>query len=241
MICPTSSRRSLSNFTKLIPIPYEVSLQTERLRREAEALSKGCDKPPYEVTETGWGEFEIQVKIFFVPEANEKPLTFVHHLKLHPWPLTVHTGPNNMTPGNAEDDAEGEQDTEMQDGQKVEGGSREPSAMVPDSQPATRENSAVPPPVQQPPPQASTSAEAASQPAPTDSNGMDVDAPSEPDPAASASATTVPPAPVSNVSSTLPSQIILTPVRSWQYDEIVFTEPTEAFFKLLIATPPTPL
>ena len=43
------------------------------------------DPPPFSVTETGWGEFEIQIKIFFVPEAGEKPLTVLHHLKLHPW------------------------------------------------------------------------------------------------------------------------------------------------------------
>jgi YEATS domain-containing protein 4 len=43
------------------------------------------DKPPFEVTETGWGEFEVQIKIFFVAEANEKILTVHHLLKLHPW------------------------------------------------------------------------------------------------------------------------------------------------------------
>ncbi|KAL7009495.1 NuA4 histone H4 acetyltransferase complex and the SWR1 complex subunit [Cystobasidiomycetes sp. EMM_F5] len=44
------------------------------------------EKPPFEVTETGWGEFEIQIKIYFIPEANEKsPLTVNHLLKLHPW------------------------------------------------------------------------------------------------------------------------------------------------------------
>ncbi|SPO22556.1 probable Protein AF-9 homolog [Ustilago trichophora] len=47
--------------------------------------TRNIDKPPYHVTETGWGEFEIQIKIFFVPEANEKPITLFHHLKLHPW------------------------------------------------------------------------------------------------------------------------------------------------------------
>ncbi|CAF0861815.1 unnamed protein product [Brachionus calyciflorus] len=38
-------------------------------------------KPPYEVHETGWGEFEITVKIFFA-DPNEKPLTIFHLLKL---------------------------------------------------------------------------------------------------------------------------------------------------------------
>ncbi|VDM54306.1 unnamed protein product [Angiostrongylus costaricensis] len=35
-----------------------------------------CDKPPYEVTETGWGEFEVQMRIYFV-DVNEKPVSFV--------------------------------------------------------------------------------------------------------------------------------------------------------------------
>ncbi|KAF7309895.1 Yeats family protein [Mycena indigotica] len=43
------------------------------------------EKPPFEVTETGWGEFEIQIKITFVSDAGEKPVSFYHHLKLHPW------------------------------------------------------------------------------------------------------------------------------------------------------------
>lgn len=48
------------------------------------------DKPPFQVTETGWGEFDIQIKIFFVPESGEKPVATFHRLKLHPWhPVAV--------------------------------------------------------------------------------------------------------------------------------------------------------
>ncbi len=112
------------------------------------------DKPPFEVTETGcvltcsvllinllivpdrWGEFEIQIRITFIPEAGEKPILLYHHLKLHPW-----------TASGA--DAE------------------------------------VPPP-----------ADVAAQ---------------------------------------------LGPVHSWQYDEIVFTDPFQQFLNTLTAHPPTPL
>lgn len=38
-------------------------------------------KPPYEVSETGWGEFEITIKLYFV-DPNEKPVTIYHVLKL---------------------------------------------------------------------------------------------------------------------------------------------------------------
>lgn len=33
-----------------------------------------------------WGEFDIQIRIFFVPESGEKNhVLLYHHLKLHPW------------------------------------------------------------------------------------------------------------------------------------------------------------
>lgn len=112
--------------------------------RSTSRRSPDIDRSPFSVTETGWGEFEIQIKIFFVPEAGEKPLTILHHLKLHPWP----SGPVGTT---------------------------------------------VPPPE-----------------APADGT-----APPPPPP--------LPPA-----------------VHSWQYEEIVFPEPLEAFYEILVANPPTP-
>lgn len=33
-------------------------------------------KPPYEVTETGWGEFEVVIKIYF-NDPNERPVRFL--------------------------------------------------------------------------------------------------------------------------------------------------------------------
>jgi len=38
-------------------------------------------KPPYEVTETGWGEFEIVIKIYF-QDPSERAVTIYHILKL---------------------------------------------------------------------------------------------------------------------------------------------------------------
>ena len=37
-------------------------------------------KPPYEITETGWGEFEIIIKIFFI-DPNERPVSNVNLCK----------------------------------------------------------------------------------------------------------------------------------------------------------------
>jgi YEATS domain-containing protein 4 len=51
------------------------------------------DKPPFEVTETGWGEFEIQIRVAFSSESGEKPITLFHVLKLHAWHIVkAHTG-----------------------------------------------------------------------------------------------------------------------------------------------------
>ncbi|CAG8976772.1 hypothetical protein HYALB_00008430 [Hymenoscyphus albidus] len=43
---------------------------------------------PFQVHETGWGEFEITIKLYYVPESYEKPQTFYHHLRLHPYGVT---------------------------------------------------------------------------------------------------------------------------------------------------------
>lgn len=39
----------------------------------------------FEVHETGWGEFEITIKLYYNPESLEKPQTLYHHLSLHPY------------------------------------------------------------------------------------------------------------------------------------------------------------
>lgn len=44
---------------------------------------KVAEKFPFEIHQTGWGEFDIGVKIFFVDPA-EKPVEVTHGLKLYP-------------------------------------------------------------------------------------------------------------------------------------------------------------
>ncbi|KAI9672717.1 MAG: NuA4 histone H4 acetyltransferase complex and the SWR1 complex subunit [Alyxoria varia] len=41
--------------------------------------------PPYEIRETGWGGFQVEVRLFFVPEANAKPESRSHFLQLEPF------------------------------------------------------------------------------------------------------------------------------------------------------------
>ncbi|KAI8120937.1 YEATS domain-containing protein 4 [Lucilia cuprina] len=43
-------------------------------------------KPPYEITETGWGEFEVVIKIYF-HDPTERPVTCYHILKLFQSPI----------------------------------------------------------------------------------------------------------------------------------------------------------
>lgn len=43
-------------------------------------------KPPYEVTETGWGEFEVAIKLHF-HDQTERPVTIYHILKLFQSPV----------------------------------------------------------------------------------------------------------------------------------------------------------
>lgn len=38
--------------------------------------------PPYELTESGWGEFDIGIELHFHDDAGEPPLELYHHLQL---------------------------------------------------------------------------------------------------------------------------------------------------------------
>ena len=55
----------------------------------AHILSLVVEKHPFEVTETGWGEFEIIIRLHIL---GEKPIMLYHQLKLHPY----EEGPGNM-------------------------------------------------------------------------------------------------------------------------------------------------
>ncbi|KAJ2892897.1 putative yeats family protein [Zalerion maritima] len=62
-------------------------------------MIEGVQGQPFVVKETGWGEFEISIKLYFAAESNEKPQTLYHHLRLHPYGKTDQekeaTGKNN--------------------------------------------------------------------------------------------------------------------------------------------------
>lgn len=42
------------------------------------------ESPPFELSESGWGEFEIAISLFFHNDVCDKQLDLYHHLKLYP-------------------------------------------------------------------------------------------------------------------------------------------------------------
>lgn len=42
----------------------------------------------FTVDETGWGEFEITMKLYYASDSGEKAQTIYHHLRLHPYGKT---------------------------------------------------------------------------------------------------------------------------------------------------------
>ncbi|KAF9130969.1 NuA4 histone H4 acetyltransferase complex and the SWR1 complex subunit [Mortierella sp. 14UC] len=66
-------------------ISYFVRKVSFKLHDTYDNPNRVIEKPPFEVKATGWGEFDVIIKIHFVPISGEKPLTLYHHLKLHPY------------------------------------------------------------------------------------------------------------------------------------------------------------
>lgn len=71
---------------------------TFKLHETYDTPVRSVETPPYQVTETGWGEFEIVIKIHFHTGAelgiNEKNFQIFHGLKLHPYNSQAPKHPN---------------------------------------------------------------------------------------------------------------------------------------------------
>lgn len=46
--------------------------------------TRAVESPPFELSESGWGEFEIAITLYFHADVCDKPLNLYHHLKLYP-------------------------------------------------------------------------------------------------------------------------------------------------------------
>jgi len=66
-------------------ITYFIKRVQFKLHETYTNATRTLDAMPFEVSETGWGEFDISIKIFFRSESGEKPLQLYHHLTLHPF------------------------------------------------------------------------------------------------------------------------------------------------------------
>jgi len=70
---PYASNEDMSSYIKKVQFKLHESY--------GEKANRIVSKPPYQINESGWGEFEIQIRIFF-NDGNERPVTFYHILKL---------------------------------------------------------------------------------------------------------------------------------------------------------------
>ncbi|CAG8473867.1 11826_t:CDS:2 [Paraglomus brasilianum] len=66
-------------------ISYYVKKVVFKLHETYQNPMRTIEQPPFEISETGWGEFELAIKLHFVPESNEKPVPLYHNLRLHPY------------------------------------------------------------------------------------------------------------------------------------------------------------
>lgn len=201
------------------------------------------DRPPYQVSETGWGEFEIQIKIWWAAESGEKPLQTFHYLKLHPWhPLPVSaaevaaaedladtTAASNMVSLDqpaGESNAAGSEAVASSEAKTnvAAGGAAMEGVEGPNS---TLSTASTDPAV----PETATPKDVGNETGGETAKADAIEPTATSDAAAGGVANAVAPPPV-----------VLPPVvHSWQYDEVVFPEPTEAFYQTLISHPPTPL
>ncbi|RYC62963.1 hypothetical protein CHU98_g3247 [Xylaria longipes] len=64
-----------------------IDAETIIKEKEASTGGKSGKKPQraFVVNETGWGEFEITIKLYYDSKSGEKPQTLYHHLRLHPY------------------------------------------------------------------------------------------------------------------------------------------------------------
>ena len=61
------------------------------------------DKPPFEVTEKGWGEFEATIRILW-HDANERATVLTHFIKLYPTiPANSNSNNNSSSSGNKQE------------------------------------------------------------------------------------------------------------------------------------------
>lgn len=64
------------------------TIDAESVTRDNESKPPSKRQKGFVVSETGWGEFEITIKLYYDSKSGEKPQTLYHHLRLHPYGRT---------------------------------------------------------------------------------------------------------------------------------------------------------
>ena len=201
-------------------LSYLLKRVTFKLHETYPNPSRVIDKPPFRVSETGWGEFTVQIRLQFIPESGEKPLNLSLPIKLHHWgapiegeSVPVITGPppasTTATPAAATDAANQEQ-------KEGEGGADKEKDVKPDTAAIDSDGDV----------KMEEAKDTSTDQAQPEGEGVE----------GAAEETTVPPPAPQPVS--IASKL---PVHAWQYDELVFTDPPLNFLNILNENTPTPL
>ncbi|KAI0383049.1 yeats family-domain-containing protein [Hypomontagnella monticulosa] len=64
------------------------TIDAETIMKENEGKPVAQRQKAFVVNETGWGEFEITIRLYYDSRSSEKPQTLYHHLRLHPYGRT---------------------------------------------------------------------------------------------------------------------------------------------------------
>lgn len=64
-------------------VSYYIKKVSFKLHESFNQPVRVVDKPPFELHESGWGEFDVELKIYF-QDASERPITLHHALRLYP-------------------------------------------------------------------------------------------------------------------------------------------------------------
>ncbi|RSH91807.1 NuA4 histone H4 acetyltransferase complex and the SWR1 complex subunit [Saitozyma podzolica] len=202
-------------------LSYLVKKVTFRLHETYPNPNRVCDKPPFLVSETGWGEFTVQVRLQFVQESGEKPLTLSHAIKLHHWGAPVEAPPAPPA-GTAPPLREASGAASVGPSTGAGGGTRAGSEAGAGAGGVSTPAAATTGDGEQIKSEASTPARNATGTPATEGEGTE---------------------PPKMEEMTQPQTLSIAskyPVHAWQYDELVFSDPLPAFYTLLNQHPRHP-
>lgn len=185
------------------------------------------------MTETGWGEFTINIRVQFVAEASEKPLNLAHNLKLHHWGTPIEAPP----PVSAVDSPASQPTAPSS-------GITPAPATAALSTPAAEQKAQTTESTEKPQGDAVEEKQQGQEEGETETEVKTETAASTPAPADSITAIPAGDVGASNESMTtqhINSVAARLPVHAWQYDELVFSDPPSAFLDIMNEHPATPL